>query len=132
MSESLASRIHAANAVLLAGGNLEAIPDFFTQGHVTHLTEQDMDGGHKAIRGFVNALRSAFPDLQVEVQILVEGTDRVAWQRICRGTHKGKFMGMPPSGRRLVWRDMITSRFEGNLIAEEWGISDLLDRMVHK
>ena len=129
VSESLASRIRAANEVLLSHGDLEAIPEFFTQRYVAHLTEQTMEG-QEAIRRFVAMLRGALSDIEVELEILIEGAERVAWQRTLRGTHVGDFMGFSASGRRLVWRDMVTSRFEDRLIAEQWAISDLAERML--
>ena len=48
---------------------------------------------------------------RVEVKILDEGTDRVAWQRTLWGTHQGDFNGFPATSRPIVWRDMVTSRF---------------------
>jgi predicted ester cyclase len=111
VDRSLPPRVRAANAALLADGNLESVRKFFTLEYVAHLTEQTLED-HEAIRGFVKMVRGAFPDLRVEVGILVEGGDRVAWQRILRETHQGDFMGVPASGHELVWRDMITSRFE--------------------
>ncbi len=73
----------------------------------------------------------AFPDLQVEVEILVDGTDRVAaWQRTLRGTHQGDFKGIPATGRPIVWRDTLTSRFREGLIAEDWVITHLAERLL--
>ncbi len=72
----------------------------------------------------------AFADLQVEVEMLVEGKDRVAWQRTLRGTHQGDFMGFPASGHQILWRDTVTSRFRDGLIAEDWVITDLAERVL--
>ena len=130
MDRSLASRIQAANSALIAGGKLDAIGEFFTPDYVAHLTEQDMAGGHGAIRRFLGMLQRGFPDLQVEVEILLEGKDRVAWQRTLRGTHQGDYMGFPATGRQLVWRDMFTSRFRDGLIAEDWVVTDLAERLL--
>jgi predicted ester cyclase len=74
--------------------------------------------------------RRAFADLQVEVEILVKAKDRVAWQRTIRATQKGDFKGFPATGRRIVWRDMVTSRFRDGLIAEDWFITDLAERLL--
>ncbi|HKB16995.1 MAG TPA: ester cyclase, partial [Planctomycetota bacterium] len=79
---------------------------------------------------FLGGLRRGFPDLQVEVEILVEGKDRVAWQRTVRGTQRGAYKGFPASGRRIVWRDMVTSRFRDGRIAEDWVITDLAERLL--
>ena len=64
------------------------------------------------------------------MEILVEGPDRIAWQRIIRATHEGAFKGFPASGRKIVWRDMTTSRFRDGVIAEEWVISDLAEQLL--
>jgi predicted ester cyclase len=130
MGRSLASKIHAANSALIADGNLDAIGEFFTADYVAHVTDHDMEGGPGWIRNFLGMLQRGFPDLQVEVEILVEGKDRVAWQRTLRGTHQGDFMGFPATGRSIVWRDMATSRFRGGLIAEDWVITDLAERLL--
>jgi len=89
-----------------------------------------MTGGHGAIRSVLSMYQRAFPDLQVQVEILVEGTDRVAWQRTLRGTHQGDFKGFPATGRPIVWRDTVTSRFREGLIAEDWLITDLAERLL--
>ncbi len=130
MDRSLASIIEAANSALIANGDLDAVGEFFTPDYVAHLTDQDMAGGHSAIRRFLGMLRRGFPDLQVEVEILLEGEDRVAWQRTLRGTHQVDYMGFPATGRQVVWRDMFTSRFRDGLIAEEWVVTDLAERLL--
>ncbi len=130
MDRSLASKIRAANSQLIANGNLDAVGEFFAPDYVAHATDQDMKGGQGAIRNLLGMLRRAFPDLQVEVEILVVGKDRVAWQRTLRGTHQGDFKGFPACGRQVVWRDMVTSRFRDGLIAEDWVITDLAERLL--
>ena len=130
MGSSLATRIREANAALLGTGDLEADADYFTSDYVAHVTEKDMTGGHAFVAKFVGMLQRAFSELEVEVEILVEGDDRVAWQRTLRATHTGTFQGFPATGAPLVWRDMATSRFEGDRIAEEWVISDLAERLL--
>jgi hypothetical protein len=130
MSRSLASKIEAANSALITNGNLDAVGEFFASDYVAHLTDQDMTGGHAAIREVGDIYRRAFSNLQVEVEVLVEAKDRVAWQRTVRATHKGNFKGFPATGRPIVWRDMVTSRFRDGLIAEDWVITDLAERLL--
>ena len=120
----------AANATLLAAKKLDAIGDFFTTNYVAHFTGHDMKGGQAAIREVLRAYHRAFPDLKVDVEILVKAKDRVAWQRTVQGTHLGNFKGFPATGRPLVWRDMVTSRFHNGLIAEEWVVTDLAERLL--
>ncbi len=130
MDRSLALKIREANSALIVNRKLEAVGDFFAPDYVAHLTDRDAEVGLDAIRGFIGMLHGAFPDIEIEVEILVEGENRVAWQRTLQGTHQGDFMGFPASGRRMVWRDMVTSRFRDGLIAEDWAISDLAERLL--
>ena len=130
MTRSPASILEAANTALLVEGNLEAVGEFFASSYVAHLTDENLRGGPAAIRSFVSSLRRAFSDLRVEVEILVEAGDRVAWQRTVRAHHSGSYKGFPATDRPVVWRDMVTSRFEGGLIAEDWSISDLAERLL--
>jgi steroid delta-isomerase-like uncharacterized protein len=130
MAEGLAATIEEANTELIADGKLDAAAEYFTADYVAHVTDRDLEGGPAGVRGFLNQLSRAFSDLEVEVDILLEGEDRVAWQRTVRGRHTGNFHGFPATDREIVWRDMLTSRFENGKIAEEWVVSDLAERLL--
>jgi len=124
MKTSLATKIKDANTTLIVNGDLDRVGDFFTQGYTVHL------GGHNIVQNILGALRQSFSDIKVEVNILLEGEDRVAWQRTLRATHTGKFKSFPASGLQVIWRDMITSQFYEGLIAEEWLITDLAEQLL--
>lgn len=130
MSRSHASQVEAANSELIVNGDLGAIGEFFSADYVAHLTDQDMTGGHDVVRSIVSTYRRAFRDVQIEVEILVKARDRVAWQRTLRATHRGSFKGFPATGRPIVWRDMVTSRFQDGLISEDWVVTDLAERLL--
>ena len=130
MSRALASKIKAANSALITHDNLDAVGEFFTPDYAVHLTDQRMALGHDGIRRILRMYRRAFANLQLEVEILVTAKDRVAWLRTFRAIHKGDFKGFPATGRPVVWRDMVTSRFRDGLIAEDWSITDLAERLL--
>lgn len=130
MARSRPALLLEANQALLVRGELDRVDDFFTPDYVAHGTGKVVVRGPAAVRRFVRGLRAAFGDLRVEVELLVAGKDRVAWQRTLRATHRAAYAGFPGTGRRLVWRDALTSRFEGGRIAEEWVISDLAERLL--
>ena len=120
--------IQEANEVLLNQGQVDRLSDFFLPDYVGH----GVDGiatSPDHIVGFVNGLRGAFPDLTVETEVLAQSGDRVAWLRNHRGTHQGDFMGMPASGREVRWQNIVVTRYEGDRIAEEWGVGNLADRI---
>lgn len=125
-----AARIVAANATLLAQARLEAIAEFFTADYQVHLTGQTLTGGHGLVRRALQKVHKAVPEVTVEVDVLVEEGDQIAWQRTLKGLHQGRYAGFPASGRELVWREMVVSRFSAGLIAEEWVISDLAEQLL--
>lgn len=112
------SLIQSANEALFHQGQVDRVGEFFA-------TSYGGGGGQEVIREFVTDLRTAFPDLRIEVEILVQNGDRIAWIRRARGTHEAAYRGVPATGRELTWRSMIVSRVEGGLIAEEWSVSNL-------
>jgi len=124
-----ADRITAANDELIVKGNAGAAAEYFAPDYVVHIGDQDRRGLH-SIKTFLTQIRKSFDDLQVDVRILADDGTRVAWQRTLRATHKGAFRGFPATDRPITWHDMIVTRFEDGLIAEEWAVSDLAERML--
>ena len=39
---------------------------------------------------------------------------------------------IPPTGKKVEWRDMVVTRFEGEKIAEEWAVSELAGQLFSK
>lgn len=124
-AQDLGARIREANEHLLNMGHVNMAAQFIAPNHVVHTGGQDLAGGIDLIQGYVTGLRTAFPDLRVDIQILMVQGDRVTWLRTARGTHRGEYMGVAPTNRMVTWQDMVVSRFEGDRIAEEWGVSSL-------
>jgi len=130
MKTDILSLLRKANAALLERGETEAIGDYFSLNYVAHITGKDISGGHKMIRQIVAMYQKAFSEITTTLEILAQQGDRVAWQRTIHATQRGPFKGFPATNRRLVWREMVTSRFEGGLIVEEWFITDLAEQLL--
>lgn len=130
MSDTLATTIEAANEVLLVAGEGRAADRYFTPDYLVHVTEHDLRSGPAGVRTWVETLWKTFTDLEVNVEILAEVGDRVAWQRTLSGMMTGSFKGFPATGRRVVWRDMVVSRFQDGRIAEDWVVTDLAERLL--
>lgn len=124
------SRLFDANQRLFVLGDLDAIAEHFAPDYVVQLAAGRALRGHESIRAAVTLTRRAFSDLQVEVELLMESADRVAWQRTLRGVQTGAYHGFPASGREIVWRELVVSRFEGGRIVEERLVSELAERLL--
>jgi predicted ester cyclase len=75
-----------------------------------------------------SALRAAFPDLTVTVDVRnvpVEGNQAVA-HSLLTGTHSGEFLGVAPTGKTVTWSHTDFVRFAGGKIIERWVSADTL------
>ena len=126
---SAASLIHDANSALLVHRRLDDLQAFFAEDYVAHVGGKAMKG-HPWIRRAIGLLHGAFDDLSVDVEVLVEHDDRVAWQRVVRGTHVGAYAGFPATGATVTWRDMIVSRVEHGVFVEDWVVTDLAEQLL--
>ena len=55
--------------------------------------------------------------------MIVEG-DRVATRFTSRATHRGEFMGIPATGRRIEIGEVAIFRMRDGRIAEQWAYPD--------
>lgn len=130
MARSNTATIENANLALMVKGNLNEVADFFTADYVAHVTGQDFARGHDVVKKLVRTYHRAFSDIEVALEFLVKTRERIAWQRTLRAKHTGAFKGFPATNRIVIWRDMITSEFRDGLIAEEWVITDLAEKLL--
>ncbi len=130
MAKSNEERVRFANDEILGKGNLGAADEIFATDYVVHAGGKDYKG-LGFVRRFAKLLRSAIPDLRVvEVAVLFQAGDTIAWQRTFSGTHEAEMRGIPPSGQKVKWRDMMVTRFDGEKIAEEWTVSELAGQLL--
>ena len=76
----------------------------------------------------VPVVRAAFPDSHHTIEDLIAEGDKVVTRFTWRGTHRGEFMGVAPTGRRVVVGGIWVHRLAGGRIVEgrEWGQFDWL------
>ncbi len=130
MAQSNEERVWFANDEIVGKGNLGVVDDVFATDYVVHAGGKDYKGT-EFVRRFIGQLRSAIPDLRVvEVEFLIQAGDTIAWQRTLSGTHGADMMGIPPTGQKVEWRDMMVTRFDGGKIAEEWAVSELAGQLM--
>ena len=107
-------------------GNFDLFNEVVAPDSVDHDPAPGQGVGPEGFRQFFSELRSAFPDLNIEVEHMVTDDDNVAFAYTVTGTHQGDFMGVPATGRQVSARGMQIGRFENGKLAERWGSSDEL------
>jgi len=109
---------------------------------VRRLVEEGINGGRDELfdelftaetadraRDWFGAFRGSFPDMRMEIVDLVAEDDRVVARFACSATHTGEWRGHPPTGRRFERIDEVYFfTFDGERIADAWGVEDTLER----
>lgn len=96
--------------------------DFVGHGGSRTFTHED---GMKEAKGW----RSAFPDLTVNVDLMVAEGDMVAVRWTARGTNTGTGNGIPATGRKVQVSGTAIFRFVDGKIAEEWTAANTIGLM---
>jgi steroid delta-isomerase-like uncharacterized protein len=79
-----------------------------------------------AMLGAYSAFFSGFPDLQLTVaETLVDG-ERIAVRFTIRGTQRGEFQGIPPTGRTIEVQGITMLHFRDGRVVERWNQLDQL------
>ncbi len=85
--------------------------------------------GAQALKEVFARLHRAFPDLQITVEDLIAEGDKVVGRNSVTGTHKGEYMGLPPTGKSVTYNEIFIMRFVNGRVAETWGVVDVFSQM---
>ena len=79
-------------------------------------------------QGFIS-FHNAFPDTVITIEEMVAEGDKVWVCHTFRGTHKGTFRGIPPTGKQVENKGVRGYRLADGKIVEHWGLGDDLTLM---
>jgi steroid delta-isomerase-like uncharacterized protein len=106
-------------------GNTDFAFEVFDEDYVRHdfRATQALPGpaGQKKI---ADDFRAAFPDLRVEIDLIVGEDDFVVGRWTATGTHLGSWAGMEPTGQAMTLSAANIFRFREGKVVEIWNHRD--------
>jgi steroid delta-isomerase-like uncharacterized protein len=106
-------------------GNFDVCDEVFAADYVRHdLRATEALPGPEGQKRIAADFRRAFPDLRLQVDILVAEEDYVVGRWTASGTHQGAWGTLEPSGRRATFSAVNVFRFENGKVAEIWNHRD--------
>jgi steroid delta-isomerase-like uncharacterized protein len=105
-------------------GNREGVYAFFAQDFVVHNPQPGEAPGVEGIKQFLGRFSEAFPDSQLNPQVLVAEADLVAECGTLSGTHKGSLFGMQATGKKVTVSYFNVHRIKDGKIVEGWHLED--------
>ena len=125
---------HEANKALVrryfeevaSGGDLALVDELFAAGYRGHHTGAGEGPAPERIKRRVGAVRAAFPDVVWTIDEQLAEGPRVATRVTARGTHRGDYLGIPPTGRSVAWSTATVHRIAAGQIVESWSSFSVL------
>jgi len=81
--------------------DMAALDEIVAADLITHSQLPNVPAGREGGKMVHQGSRAAFPDGKTTTDDLIAEGDKVVERFTFVGTHKGEFMGMPPSGKQL-------------------------------
>lgn len=106
--------------------NLAAIDEFLAPDQVDHTLPANLPATTAGTRQATAMFLRAVPDLRVTIEDIIADGDRVAVRFTSRGTQRGAFGPIPPTGRQIAVSSYLIARVADGKIVEQWGLDDQL------
>ena len=105
----------------LSTGNSQLCANDFAANAVNHdPNSPPVPPGPEGIAQLITLYRTAFPDLTAVVEDVIAEGDKVAYRLTFRGTHTGELMGMPPTGKPVMYTGIGIDTVINGTITEMW------------
>ncbi len=103
------------------------VDELFATGAIAHGLGEGQDvRGPAGFKVFLRNMRSALPDVHIQVEDTIVCGDKAAARVLLEGTNLGEGLGMAPTGRRISVTGIVIVRVTGGQIAEGWNNWDQL------
>jgi predicted ester cyclase len=106
--------------------DLTAVDEFFSPNCLAHLPGSSEPTNREGFKHFVTLLYAAFPDLKHTVEDQIAENDKVVTRLTARGSHRGDFQGIAPTGKEVTIKDIMITRIKGGKVLELWAQFDVL------
>ena len=106
-------------------GNLNAIPEICHEEITFRGSLGDTKHGHEGFAEYVTNVRRALGGYKCHIEETVVEGGRVFAKMMFVGTHRGEFLGYPPTQRSLEWAGAALFKIEDDRITELWVLGDL-------
>ena len=111
-------------------GDVENIATFISPGYVEVYNNTRYVLGLEGAKQHVRGVRAAYPDLQLRVEQQIAEGDWVVTRITARGTHRGTWLGMKPTGKTVAFTGVNIDRVVGGVIVEHGGAANLLEPLL--
>jgi predicted ester cyclase len=102
---------------------VEAFFEVLAPEYVEHLPTGDVSLAH--LKKYASSFFTAFPDISITINDMVAEGDKVAVLVNWKATHKGKYMGIVATGKKIDITVAMLIKIIGGRWVEFWNVTDI-------
>jgi steroid delta-isomerase-like uncharacterized protein len=129
VSEAAKAVVRRNTEEVQSKGNFALFEELFADDFVDHTPQPGGTPDKSGARKLYHALRAAFPDFHAIIHWQTADGDVVTTFKTYHGTHKGPFLGIPATGRKIQFETVDAMRVQKGRITEHWGVANLFSVM---
>ncbi len=114
----------------LDSGNAEILMEVFAPNALIYYPSNAKPMSREEESEFHKIVFRAFPDYYHGIEELISAGDKVIVRIIFKGTHKGEFQGIPPTGNKIEVSVIVIFRIEDGKVVELRREIDMLGLMM--
>lgn len=111
---------------LWSEGNLDLADELFAQDFIGHAPGNTATRGPEGVKRLVSEWRAGVPDMTLQIHAQVAEGSRVATRFTGRGTHRGPWLGVPPTGKEVSLSGIAITRVVDGKVVSDWGEFDVM------
>jgi predicted ester cyclase len=111
-------------------GDVSLVESFIGPDYVDHYAGEAGPTGPGVMAEHIRAVRETYPDLHLTVEQQFVDGDFVITRVRARGTHRGTWLGMAPTGKPVQIAVVNIDRVRNGRIVEHWGTANTLEALV--
>lgn len=111
-------------------GHVDRVTEFISPSYVEAYNNVRHELGLDGARDHVLGIRKTYPDLRVTVEQQIAEGEWVVTCVTATGTHRGEWLGMKPTGKRMEVTAVNIDRVVDGRIVEHGGAANLLEPLL--
>ena len=116
-----AERIKYFYETVISENQIERIAEFISPNCCVKMGEKLIPVGIEGMKEHIKATKQTYPDYKMKIIKQFCDGDYVISEFIMEGTHKGEWIGIKPTGKRLVFTGVDIDKVIDGLIVEHGG-----------
>ena len=124
-----AERIKYFYETIISENQIERMAEFISPECCVKMGEKLIPVGIEGMKEHIKATKQTYPDYRMKIIKQFCDGDYVISEFIMEGTHKGEWIGIKPTGKRLVFTGVDIDKVIDGLIVEHGGVVNTFETL---